>query len=86
MNATLEAEIPVDLLARVLALPDGAKRRLADLLTQSVDAPDDLELYRKEIQALIADRVEGFLSRRYKTVDAKESAERVRAKLLEEYP
>ncbi|MBX3400892.1 MAG: hypothetical protein KF873_19340 [Gemmataceae bacterium] len=86
MNATLEAEIPVDLLERVLALPDGAKRRLADLLTQSVDAPDDLELYRKEIQALIADRVEGFLSRRYKTVDAKESAERVRAKLLEEYP
>lgn len=82
-----EVEIPADLVERAMQLSHPAKLKLAGLLVKATEAPaDDPELVRKEWQAVIADRVEGYLSGRYKTEDAKEMIDRVRRKLLEKFP
>ena len=70
-----------------MLLSDAAKRKLAGLLLKAAEfPPDDPELVRKEVNELIADRIEGYLSGRYKAVDGKEMIERVREKLRKEFP
>lgn len=89
MSQTVElnAEIPADLLDRAMALSPAGKRKLAGLLAKATEEPpDDPELVRKEVNELIADRLEGYLSGRYKAVDGKEMIQRVRDKLREEFP
>lgn len=89
MNQTVEldADIPADLLDRAMALSHAGKRKLAGLLAMATEEPpDDPELVRKEVNELIADRLEGYLSGRYKTVDAKESLQRIREQFLKDHP
>ncbi len=83
----LDAEIPADLLDRAMALSHAGKRKLAGLLAKATEeTPDDPELVRKEVNELIKDRLEGYLSGKYKTVDWRESLERMRAQLKAEFP
>lgn len=89
MSATVDpaVEIPADLIERGLQLPPAAQVRFANLLLDAAQGPpDDPELVRKEVKELIADRIEGYLSGRYKAVDAREMSQRVREKLRKEFP
>ena len=83
MSATAEAktDIPEDLMERALALPMAARERFAVIAHGSGGGSDRTtsELVRKETKELIADRLEGYLSGRYKAVDAKESIARLLA-------
>ena len=82
-----DVEIPADLLERGMMLPRSARAKFANLLLEANELPpDDPELVRKEVNELIADRLEGYLSGRYKTVDARESLKRVRERLERDFP
>ena len=64
MSATVQpdVEIPVDLLERGMMLSPAAQIKFANLLLKAAEAPpDDPELVRKEVNEVIADRIEGYL-------------------------
>lgn len=89
MSTTVEAsaDIPSDLIERAMTLSPAAMRKFAGILWDAAEGPpDDPELVRKEWREVIADRIEGYLSGRYKTVDARESLQRVREQFLKDYP
>jgi hypothetical protein len=89
MSATVDpgVEIPADLLERGLQLSSAAKVKFANLLLDAVEGPpDDPEVARKEVKELIADRIEGYLSGRYKAVDAEEQLAEVEKWYKEKYP
>lgn len=87
VTAEAKADIPADLIERAMALPLAARERFAVILMEAAAGPpDDPELVRKETKELIADRIEGYLSGRYKTVDAKESLEEIERWYRETYP
>ena len=88
MTATeLEVDLPADLVERAMLLTTAGKQKLAGLLLKAVELPpDDPEVVRQEWNAVIADRLEGFLSGKYKTVDAEESIRRVREEFLKDHP
>ena len=89
MSATAETnvEIPTDLVERAMTLSPAAMRKFAGMLWDAAEGPpDDPELVRKETHDLIADRIEGMLSGRYKLVDAGESIRRVREQFLKDHP
>lgn len=89
MSATVQtdAELPIDLIERVQSLSRPARQKLGDLMVKMDEAPaDDPELVRQETNALIQDRLEGFLSGKYQAVDGREMIQRVREKLRAEFP
>ena len=89
MSATVQtdAELPIDLIERVQSLSRPARQKLGDLMLKMDEAlADDPEVVRHETNALIKDRLEGFLSGKYAAEDWRESLDRVRAQLRAEFP
>ena len=84
---TTDVELPTDLVEKALQLTPAQRRKLGNILLDSTEAPpDDPELVRKEWNALIAERIKGYLDGTIPTVDAEEALAEVERRFEEKHP
>lgn len=85
--STPDVDLPNDLVERVLNLPPAAMRKLVDMVYDVLEEPgDDPEVVRKEWQAEIARRIEGYLDGTIPAEDAEVSFNRVWQEFLRKHP
>jgi hypothetical protein len=85
MSVSTVPELPTALVAEAMSLTAVQKLFLADRLISAAEPGDDPALVRAEWTEVIKDRIAGYLSGKYRTVDALSSVDESLAQLPQDF-